>query len=166
MWKPCRNVWLTERNVNYLQSICYNDASLRQDAMDHFVLLVTATRHCTVPLCGNGKGCLHNPATGLTHILTHTGRSVDGPGSIGWIFGLQDLLQIGRNRANNTEEALRSSASSPLTAAHNPEVVGSSPSPATKFVRKPQGFRTFSVFLTLNNCADLRCGLFDPCSDP
>ena len=152
MWKPCRNVWLTERNVNYLQSICYNDASLRQDAMDHFVLLVTATRHCTVPLCGNGKGCLHNPATGLTHILTHTGRSVDGPGSIGWIFGLQDLLQIGRNRANNTEEALRSSASSPLTVAHNPEVVGSSPSPATKSVTVVDTISTTVIFYFLLLC--------------
>ena len=39
-----------------------------------------------------------------------------------------------RIAANNAEEVLCGSATAPLTAAHNPEVVGSSPSPATKSV--------------------------------
>ena len=103
MWKQGRDIRLTERDVNSLQSICYNDASLQQDAMDHFVLLVTATRHCTVSLCGNGKGYLQNLATGLPHILTHTGRSADGLGSIKWTLRFYVLLQIGQNRANSCE---------------------------------------------------------------
>ena len=51
--------------------------------------------------------------------------------------------------ANNAKEALRSRATAPLTTAHNPEVVGSSPSPATISVTVVDTISTTVIFCLL-----------------
>ena len=53
---------------------------------------------------------------------------------------------IVRIAASNAEEAPLSGASSPLSAAHNPEVVGSSPSPATRSVTVVDTISTTVIF--------------------
>ena len=50
--------------------------------------------------------------------------------------------------------------------AHNPEVVGSNPSPATTKVLKSQDFRTFSAFMRLESSAGFRRNRADPNRDP
>ena len=50
--------------------------------------------------------------------------------------------------------------------AHNPEVVGSNPSPATTKVLKLQDFRTFSALIELKSSAHFRQNRADPNRDP
>ena len=50
--------------------------------------------------------------------------------------------------------------------AHNPEVVGSNPSPATTKVLKSQDFRTFSVLIGSKSAAHFRRNRADPYRDP
>ena len=50
--------------------------------------------------------------------------------------------------------------------AHNPEVVGSNPSPATTKVLKSFDFRTFSLFMRLKSCTHFRPIPADPNRDP
>ena len=50
--------------------------------------------------------------------------------------------------------------------AHNPEVVGSNPSPATTKVLKSQDFRTFSALMRSKSSADFRRNHADPYRDP
>ena len=50
--------------------------------------------------------------------------------------------------------------------AHNPEVVGSNPSPATIKVLKSYDFRTFSVLMWLKSSAGFRQNRADPNRDP
>ena len=50
--------------------------------------------------------------------------------------------------------------------AHNPEVVGSNPSPATTKVLKSQDFRTFSAFMWLKSSDGFRQNRADPNRDP
>jgi len=54
----------------------------------------------------------------------------------------------------------------PLTAAHNPKVVGSNPAPATKEALKSQDFRASSLLLSENNLGQKMGQRFDPCADP
>ena len=54
-----------------------------------------------------------------------------------------------RIAASNVEEVARSSATAPLTAAHNPEVVGSSPSPATRSVTVADTISATVIFYLL-----------------
>ena len=60
----------------------------------------------------------------LTHVLTHTGLSHNGLGRFYWIYD----LRVFRKKAGKTLETPRKIR---LFAAHNPEVVGSSPASAT-----------------------------------
>ena len=50
--------------------------------------------------------------------------------------------------------------------AHNPEVVGSNPSPATTKVLKSQDFRTFSALIGSKSSAHFRRNRADPNRDP
>ncbi len=60
----------------------------------------------------------------LTHVLTHTGLSAVGFSSRQWTFGVREMPQNGAKLRIIAPKV-------DLTAAHNPEVVGSSPASAT-----------------------------------
>ena len=63
-------------------------------------------------------------------------------------------------------ESAKKPLSAPLTAAHNPKVVGSNPAPATKKALKLQDFRAFSSLFSENNLGQKMGQHFDPSADP
>ena len=63
-------------------------------------------------------------------------------------------------------ESVKKPLPAPLTAAHNPKVVGSNPAPATKEALKSQDFRASSLLLSENNLGQKMGQHFDPCADP
>ena len=73
--------------------------------------------------------------------MTHTKKSRRGYTG----FDLQVFLDF---EAKNGRKSLAAQEFYGSTAAHNPEVAGSSPVSATIKVLKSQDFRTFSLFLT------------------
>ena len=60
----------------------------------------------------------------LTHVLTHTGLSHNGLGRFKWTYDLRVFLEKG-------QKPIELQRKIPILAAHNPEVVGSSPASAT-----------------------------------
>ena len=83
-----------------------------------------------IPKCGHEA---------LTHTLTHTGIAADGQSRTDWI----DDLRVFREKGQKTLQPQRKI---PILAAHNPEVVGSSPASATKnrrFHHENGGFPNF-----------------------
>ena len=72
---------------------------------------------------------IHFRAAFLTHVLTHTGLSHNGLGRFYWIYD----LRVFRKKVGKTLETPREIG---LFAAHNPEVVGSSPASATKEITR------------------------------
>ena len=80
----------------------------------------------------NGQIC-------LTHTVTHTKKSRRGYTG----FDRQVFLDF---EAKNGRKSLAPQGFDGSTAAHNPEVAGSSPVSATIKVLKSQDFRTFSLF--------------------
>ena len=95
----------------------------------------------------------------LTQVPTQNGKraGVDsGDNSV----GMHPFLE--RTRPKGTKKP----PPAPLTAAHNPKVVGSNPAPATKKALKSQDFRAFSLLLLENNLGQKMGQRFDPCADP
>jgi len=76
----------------------------------------------------------------LTHVLTHTGLSASGQNRTQWIWMFDIPLKMG-------QKSLELQQISPFRAAHNPEVVGSSPASATKIA--PGFFSKPGVFLQI-----------------
>ena len=74
---------------------------------------------------------------GLTHVLTHTGLSAVGFSSRQWTLGVREMPENGAKLRINALKV-------DLTAAHNPEVVGSSPASATKIC--PKSTRIWDFF--------------------
>ena len=82
--------------------------------------------------------------TSLTHVLTHTGLARSGLGRFKWIHGVAKLWEKAPKWQLLADKVMS-------TAAHNPEVVGSSPASATIKVPKPPWFRNFSLFCGKNS---------------
>lgn len=61
--------------------------------------------------------------TSLTHVLTHTGLARSGLGRFKWIHGVAKLWEKAPKWQLLADKVMS-------TAAHNPEAVGSSPTPA------------------------------------
>ena len=74
----------------------------------------------------------------LTYVLTHTGLSHNGLGRFYWIYD----LRVFRKKVGKTLETPRKIG---LFAAHNPEVVGSSP--ASETIKSPEIVRFQDFFL-------------------
>ena len=77
-------------------------------------------------------------ATQLTHILTHTGSARSGLGRFQWIYD-RPVFREKRQKTLETQGKIG------FLAAHNPEVVGSSPASAT--IKSPEILRFQDFFL-------------------
>ena len=78
----------------------------------------------------------------LTHVLTHTGLSHNGLGRFKWTYDLRVFLEKG-------QKPIELQRKIPILAAHNPEVVGSSPASAT--IKTPDFNKKSGVFLTFRD---------------
>ena len=77
--------------------------------------------------------------TSLTHVLTHTGLARSGLGRLQWIHGVAKLWEKAQKWQLLADKVMS-------TAAHNPEVVGSSPASTT--IKAPDFDKKSGAFLT------------------
>ena len=94
---------------------------------------------------GSQRSCVCNSSGSkfvidLTHVLTHTGIEDNGQGSAEWIYDLRVFPKSGHKRAKKHGIATYFAQ----IAAHNPEVVGSSP--ASETIKVPKTTRFSELF--------------------